>query len=358
MAGRNRLIHLLIAETYLGPKPDGHQVNHRDGNPSHNAAANLEYVTPSENVRHSLAVWGVRRAKAPRNGQARLDEEQGTAIRETVAGAGVTRAALADQYGDSRHRWPQHRCTKHSVARDVKADPEDVAAELPRATMWDVQRLAEVHRYRFGFVENVIEVRKWGASGRGRSVRRISDTAYTWSSSTPPSPASSVRRPTSGGNAGSACSTRRARDARTSKAGHHRRRSVPGATRSTPARRGRAGTPPGSTAASTYTPAATAGPRSSPWSAVPPTSSTGRSRHRGSVTARGRSPRRPWHGSGRAWRSTGRPSSRSRGAKGSSRSPSTDPCVPAPAGTRPGSWSRPGALGTTPRISPTSRVAR
>ncbi|MFE7598476.1 HNH endonuclease [Streptomyces sp. NPDC057494] len=30
-AGRIRLVHLLIAETFLGPKPDGHQVHHRDG---------------------------------------------------------------------------------------------------------------------------------------------------------------------------------------------------------------------------------------------------------------------------------------------------------------------------------------
>ncbi|WP_373316619.1 DNA cytosine methyltransferase [Streptomyces hydrogenans] len=57
--------------------------------------------------------------------------------------------------------WASPSCTKHSVARGVKADPEDVAAERSRATMWDVQRFAEIHRYRFGFVENVIEVRKW-----------------------------------------------------------------------------------------------------------------------------------------------------------------------------------------------------
>ncbi|WP_314612468.1 DNA cytosine methyltransferase [Streptomyces stackebrandtii] len=57
--------------------------------------------------------------------------------------------------------WASPSCTKHSVARSVAADPEDEAAEWSRATVWDVQRFAEVHRYRFGFVENVCEVRKW-----------------------------------------------------------------------------------------------------------------------------------------------------------------------------------------------------
>jgi DNA (cytosine-5)-methyltransferase 1 len=72
--------------------------------------------------------------------------------------------------------WASPSCTNHSVARGKTADPEDVDAERSRATMWDVQRFAEQHRYRLVFVENVVEVRKW-AGFRGWRVS-MEDTGY------------------------------------------------------------------------------------------------------------------------------------------------------------------------------------
>ncbi|WP_141772731.1 DNA cytosine methyltransferase [Mycobacterium malmoense] len=62
-------------------------------------------------------------------------------------------------------------CTNHSVARGRKradAQPDlfgevlpDAAAERSRATMWDVPRFAEVHRYEAVIVENVVEAWHW-----------------------------------------------------------------------------------------------------------------------------------------------------------------------------------------------------
>ena len=62
-------------------------------------------------------------------------------------------------------------CTNHSIAKGVKRrdsgqlglfnDEVDPAAERSRATMWDVVRFAEVHRYRIIIVENVVDVRHW-----------------------------------------------------------------------------------------------------------------------------------------------------------------------------------------------------
>ena len=51
VAGRQvtRTVHQLIAVAYLGVKPAGAQVNHKDHNKSNNAPGNLEYVTPAEN---------------------------------------------------------------------------------------------------------------------------------------------------------------------------------------------------------------------------------------------------------------------------------------------------------------------
>lgn len=45
-------IHSLVAQAFLGERPSGYQVNHKDGNRENNDIGNLEYVTPRENVRH------------------------------------------------------------------------------------------------------------------------------------------------------------------------------------------------------------------------------------------------------------------------------------------------------------------
>jgi DNA (cytosine-5)-methyltransferase 1 len=67
--------------------------------------------------------------------------------------------------------WASPECTNHSVAKGKKrvdAQPDmfddtlpDEAAERSRATMWDVPRFAEHHRYRAIIVENVVDAAKW-----------------------------------------------------------------------------------------------------------------------------------------------------------------------------------------------------
>lgn len=47
---------MLVGEAFLGPRPDGLETRHLDGNPANNSARNLRYGTKSENaqdrVRH------------------------------------------------------------------------------------------------------------------------------------------------------------------------------------------------------------------------------------------------------------------------------------------------------------------
>ncbi|UUG70036.1 DNA methyltransferase [Arthrobacter phage Zucker] len=67
--------------------------------------------------------------------------------------------------------WASPECTNHSVAKGRKRvtnQPDffgdtlpDEAADRSRATMWDVPRFAEVHRYRAIITENVVDAAKW-----------------------------------------------------------------------------------------------------------------------------------------------------------------------------------------------------
>jgi hypothetical protein len=47
-------VHLLVAEAFIGPKPEGQQTRHRDGNPDNNQATNLHYGTRGDNQRDSV----------------------------------------------------------------------------------------------------------------------------------------------------------------------------------------------------------------------------------------------------------------------------------------------------------------
>jgi hypothetical protein len=46
----SKSVHALVANAFIGPRPTGMEVCHRDGNPANNELANLRYGTRSENV--------------------------------------------------------------------------------------------------------------------------------------------------------------------------------------------------------------------------------------------------------------------------------------------------------------------
>ena len=51
---RRRLIHQLVAEAFIGPRPEGFDVCHNDGDKTNNRADNLRYDTRSANILDSV----------------------------------------------------------------------------------------------------------------------------------------------------------------------------------------------------------------------------------------------------------------------------------------------------------------
>lgn len=53
--GAQRYVHHLVAEAFLGDRPEGAEVNHKDLDKANNSLDNLEYVTKAENMAHAKA---------------------------------------------------------------------------------------------------------------------------------------------------------------------------------------------------------------------------------------------------------------------------------------------------------------
>lgn len=51
---RNFFVHALVLAAFVGPRPDGLQIRHLDGNPLNNTLQNLAYGSASENTRDAV----------------------------------------------------------------------------------------------------------------------------------------------------------------------------------------------------------------------------------------------------------------------------------------------------------------
>jgi hypothetical protein len=88
--------HVAICEAWHGPRPDGHQVAHENGDGSDNRACNLSWKTPQKNCWDKL-----RHGTQPRgrdiHWNVKLDPEK---VKEIRASSG-SHAELARRYGVS-----------------------------------------------------------------------------------------------------------------------------------------------------------------------------------------------------------------------------------------------------------------
>ena len=81
---KNKLVHRLVLEAWVGPCPDGCVTNHKNGNKIDNRLDNLEYCTQSENMAHAYG-YGLSPKPPTKKGSecrlSKLDEHQVIALR-------------------------------------------------------------------------------------------------------------------------------------------------------------------------------------------------------------------------------------------------------------------------------------
>jgi len=91
-------VHILVAQFFIGKRPPGYDINHKDGNKQNNRWTNLEYVTRRENMQHAVRFGAVVGARKLTNQQ----------VREIQQAIGASRIALARAYA-------VHPCTIYRV---------------------------------------------------------------------------------------------------------------------------------------------------------------------------------------------------------------------------------------------------
>jgi len=95
----SKTVHRLVAIAFLINPSNKQQVNHIDCNPSNNKLSNLEWVTPIENVHHSMKHGHFDRCikRGEDNHLSKLKEHEVLEIRDKYKGE-ISKNKLADEY--------------------------------------------------------------------------------------------------------------------------------------------------------------------------------------------------------------------------------------------------------------------
>jgi len=88
------VVHRLVLSAFVGLCPEGKEANHKNGIRTDNRLDNLEWVTRSENLIHSIRVLNINIARGINFPQAKLNDDKVRKIKELFRG-GMTYAQLS-----------------------------------------------------------------------------------------------------------------------------------------------------------------------------------------------------------------------------------------------------------------------
>jgi hypothetical protein len=165
-------VHCLVAEAFLGPRPEGFQVNHKNGDKADPRAENLEWVTSTENQIHAYDTGLQLRGEG--HGRAKLTEAQVAQIRARYTGAWGQQTALGNEYGVSQATisaivrgagWT-HSDPSYSAKSAIRAGKEGLTKQgMPRGERHGRAKLTE---------DDVRAIRRRHAAG-GISQQSLAD---------------------------------------------------------------------------------------------------------------------------------------------------------------------------------------
>lgn len=97
------LVHRLVLLTFSTPPSSRHQVNHINGDKSDNRLVNLEWVTPRENIKHSIEILGNYNiaGRGEAHGGVKLTNEQVYEIRR-LFNEGTSKTEISRRFGVAR----------------------------------------------------------------------------------------------------------------------------------------------------------------------------------------------------------------------------------------------------------------
>lgn len=93
-------VHTLVAAAFIGPRPEGMTINHKNGIKTDNRVENLEYCTPSDNSKHSFTT-GAQCNKGIQHSQHKFTDDQIRDIRARNLN-GESQTSIAKSLGVSQ----------------------------------------------------------------------------------------------------------------------------------------------------------------------------------------------------------------------------------------------------------------
>ena len=96
-----KFIHVIVAEAFIGVKPEGKEVCHADGSRKNNCVNNLRYGTRSDNVRDAMA-HGTHYKPINKKGSERSDAKINEEIAKLIKVSDESSHVLAKKFNVSR----------------------------------------------------------------------------------------------------------------------------------------------------------------------------------------------------------------------------------------------------------------